>query len=73
MAINYANKSKQELVLLQMVIEKLYDDVDWSFINQLMSRMGFGDRMSKLIYTFLFDTRCLIKWSNTTNFYSKIN
>ena len=43
--------SKQELVLLQLDIEKAYDNVDWSFINQLMSHMGFGDRMSKFIYT----------------------
>ena len=51
MTIDYAKESKQELVLLQLDIEKAYDNVDWSFINQLMSHMGFGDRMSKLIYT----------------------
>ena len=51
MAIDYAKESKQELVLLQLDIEKAYDNVDWSFIHQLMSHMGFGDRMSKLIYT----------------------
>ena len=52
MVIDYAKESKQESVLLQLDIEKVNDNVDWSFINYLMSCMGFGDRMSKLIYTF---------------------
>ena len=49
MAIDYAKESKQELVSLELDIKKAYDNKDWSFINQLMSHMGFGDRMSKLI------------------------
>ena len=48
MANDYAKESKQDLVLLQLDIEKAYDNVDWSFINQWMAHMGFGDCMSKL-------------------------
>ena len=39
MAIDYIKESKQELVLLQLDIEKAYDNVDWSFINQWMAHM----------------------------------
>ena len=46
--IDYTKEFKQELVLLQLDVEKAYDNVDWSFINRLMSQMGFGDCMSKL-------------------------
>ena len=33
---------------MQLDIEKVYDNVSWSFIAQLMSHMGFGERMSQL-------------------------
>ena len=48
---DYAKESKQQLLLLQLDVEKAYDNVDWSFINELLSHMGFDDHMSKLIYT----------------------
>ena len=38
-------------MLLQLNLEKAHDNVDRSFINQLTSHMGFGDCMSKLMYT----------------------
>ena len=49
MTIHYAKESKQELMLLQLNIEKAYYNVDWSFINRLMFHVGFGNHMSKLI------------------------
>ena len=44
-AIN-AKESKQQIVMIQLDIEKAYDHVSWSFITQLLSHMGFGERMS---------------------------
>ena len=41
MAVDYAKESKQEIVIIQLDIEKAYDHVSWSFITQLMSHMGF--------------------------------
>ena len=34
--------------MIQLDIEKAYDHVSWSFITQLMSHMGFGERMSRI-------------------------
>ena len=51
MAIDFAMETKQEIVMLQLDLEKAYDHVNWSFLCQVMHRMGFGDRMSNLIYT----------------------
>ena len=51
MAIDFAMETKQEIVMLQLDLEKAYNHVNWSFLCQVMHRMGFGDRMSNLIYT----------------------
>ena len=48
MAVDYAKESKQQIVMIQLDIEKAYDHVNWSFINQLLSHMGFGERMSRV-------------------------
>ena len=48
MAVDYAKESKQQIVMIQLDIEKAYDHVCWSFITQLMSHMGFGERMSRI-------------------------
>ena len=48
-AIN-AKESKQQIVMIQLDIEKAYDHVSWSFITQqFMSHMGFGERMSRIL------------------------
>ena len=36
--------------MIQLDIEKAYDHVNWSFLAQLMSEMGFGTRMSRLSF-----------------------
>ena len=50
MVVDYAKESKQEIVMIQLDIEKAYDHVNWSFLAQLMSEMGFGTRMSRLSF-----------------------
>ena len=50
MAVDYAKESRQEIVMIQLDIEKAYDHVSWSFVAQLMSHMGFGTRMSRLTF-----------------------
>ncbi|MCO5562139.1 hypothetical protein L7F22_015765 [Adiantum nelumboides] len=51
MGIDYAKKTKQEVVMVQLDLEKAFDHVSWSFLAELMHSMGFGPRMSRLIYT----------------------
>ena len=50
LAMDYVKDSQQELVMIQLDLEKAYDNVEWSFVVELMSTMGFGDRMSRLMY-----------------------
>ena len=38
--------------MIQLDIKKAYDHVSWSFLAQLMSKMGFGTRMSGLTFMF---------------------
>ncbi|MCO5597147.1 hypothetical protein L7F22_051222 [Adiantum nelumboides] len=51
MGIDYAKKTKQEVVIVQLDLEKAFDHVSWSFLAELMHSMGFGPRMSRLIFT----------------------
>ncbi|MCO5552223.1 hypothetical protein L7F22_005735 [Adiantum nelumboides] len=49
--IDYAKKINQEVVNVQLDLEKAFDHVSWSFLAELMHTMGFGPRMFRLIYT----------------------
>ena len=49
MAIDYVRNTDQELIMVQLDLEKAYDHVNWSFVSGLMHIVGFGPRMSRLI------------------------
>ena len=50
MATDYARHTNQEVIMVQLDLEKAYDHVNWSFLSHVMHSMGFGPRMSRLIY-----------------------
>ena len=50
MAIDYAQHTHQEMVMVQLDLEKAYDHVNWSFLSSVMYSMGFGPRMCRLIF-----------------------
>ena len=50
MATDYARHTNQEVIMVQLDLEKAYDHVNWSFLSHVMHNMGFGPRMSRLIY-----------------------
>ena len=50
MALDYARHTHQELFMVQLDVDKAYDHVNWSFVSRLMHTMGFGPRMSRLIF-----------------------
>ena len=50
MAMDYARNTHQELIMVQLDLEKAYDHVNWSIVFGLMLTMGFGPRMSCLIF-----------------------
>ena len=50
MATDYARHSHQEMVMVQLDLEKAYDHVNWSFLSGVMYNMGFGPRMCRLIF-----------------------
>ena len=49
MAMDYARNTHQELIMVQLDLEKDYNHVNWSFVYGLMHTMGFGPRISRLI------------------------
>ena len=50
MAMDYARNTHQELIMVQLDLEKAYHHVNWSFVSRLMHTMGFGPCMSRLIF-----------------------
>ena len=50
MVMDYARRTHQELIMVQLDLEKAYDRVYWSFVCMLMHTMGFGPHMSSLIF-----------------------
>ena len=50
MAMYYAQHTHQELIMVQLDLERGYCHVNWSFVYGLMHTMGFGLRMSRLIF-----------------------
>ena len=50
MAIDdYPRNNHQELIMVQLDLEKAYNHVNWSFVSWLMHTMGFRPHMSRLI------------------------
>ena len=41
LGVEYAKRSKQEIVLLQRNFAKAFDSVDWGFISTTLTKMGF--------------------------------
>ena len=64
MTMDYGKESKQQTVMIQLDIEKAYDDVNLSFIVQLMSLMGFrcNDFSSDFYVGVRCSTTCYGKW-----------
>ena len=45
MAMDYVQYTHQELIVVQLDMEKSYDYVNWFFVSRLMHPMGFGPYM----------------------------
>ena len=39
--VDEARKNKKELILFKVDFEKAYDTVDWGYLDEVMSKMGF--------------------------------
>jgi hypothetical protein len=59
------HRSKQPAILLKLDITKAFDTVDWSFLLQVLRKMGFGDRLLACICALLStaSTRVLLNGS----------
>jgi hypothetical protein len=59
------HSSKQPAILLKLDITKAFDTVDWSFLLEVLRKMGFGDRLLACICAFLLtaSTRVLLNGS----------
>ena len=49
--MEYAQFTNQECVLLQLDLDKAYDQITWSFVSQVLKKFGFGPRICNAIYT----------------------
>ncbi|MCO5597039.1 hypothetical protein L7F22_051113 [Adiantum nelumboides] len=49
LGIEHAINSKQDMVMFQIDFEKAFDTVQWDFVSSIMTKMGFGARISGFI------------------------
>jgi len=42
--VDFAKKTKNEVLVLKVDFEKAYDSVDWGFLEYMMVRLGFGPK-----------------------------
>lgn len=49
LGVEYARRSKQEMILLQLDFAKAFDSVNWDFISNTLHKMGFGPKISNVI------------------------
>lgn len=48
--IEYAKYTKQDVLIMQVDIEKVFDTVQCDFIVQTMEHLGFGAKMRNAVY-----------------------
>ena len=48
--VNYAKYTNQDVVINLLDIEKAFDTIQFNFVEATMYTMGFGHKMSKVIY-----------------------
>ncbi|GJV19940.1 putative RNA-directed DNA polymerase, eukaryota, reverse transcriptase zinc-binding domain protein [Tanacetum coccineum] len=51
--ISWAKKHKKKMLLLKLDFEKAFDSLSWSFLDSIMSQMGFGEKWRKMIHSCL--------------------
>ncbi|KAI5083821.1 hypothetical protein GOP47_0003564 [Adiantum capillus-veneris] len=61
-AIEYAKYTQQDVLMLQVDIAKAFDTIQWDFISQVMSKLGFGPKMRNIVYLFYLNAyaQCLL-------------
>ena len=47
MAMDFAKENNQDLVMVQLNLEKAFGNVNWSFVRELMAHSEFGERICK--------------------------
>ena len=48
--MEYAKYTKQDVLLMQIDIEKAFDTIEWYFVAATMVKLGFGSKMSQVSY-----------------------
>ena len=48
--MEYTQFKKQECILLQLDLDKAYDRISWSYIQEALKTFGFGPRICDAIY-----------------------
>ena len=63
--IEYADQTKQECILLQLDLDKAYDRIEWSFIEEVMKALGFGTRICSVVRTLGMGSFSELLFNNT--------
>ena len=48
--MEYAKYTKQDVLVMQIDIEKAFDPTQWAFATTTMVKLGFGSKMSQVSY-----------------------
>ncbi|GJS88192.1 RNA-directed DNA polymerase, eukaryota, reverse transcriptase zinc-binding domain protein [Tanacetum coccineum] len=64
--VNYAMKETLKLLLLKVDFEKAFDSVNWSFLLDIMSQMGFSPKWCKWILACLSSASILVHINGST-------
>ena len=64
--IEYADRADIPLAILSLDQEKAFDRVDWSFLQCILVKFGFGDSFRKWIYLFYTNIESVINgWTSS--------
>ncbi|MCO5612205.1 hypothetical protein L7F22_066467 [Adiantum nelumboides] len=48
--MEYAKYTQQDVLVMQVDIEKAFDTVRWDYIADIMKQLGFGPKLSNVVY-----------------------
>ncbi len=65
-ALEWAEESKQDLVLLLLDFEKAFDKIEWGFLFSALAKLGFSETWIRWVKTLYLEASSAIKVTGTT-------
>ncbi|MFS7991078.1 putative RNA-directed DNA polymerase [Helianthus anomalus] len=67
-AVNWLKKKKRKAFLFKLDFEKAYDNVNWGFVDSVMSQMGFPQLWRKWVFGILSSARAAVLVNGSPTF-----